>query len=73
MGGRNKLTRLGQNFESLQPVRSLKAACLQIHVDFRKILKMCLKVKYCEMNKETNLHIASSTCNPRKLPKRSKK
>jgi hypothetical protein len=37
-----------------------------------KILKMYLKVKvkYCEVNKESDLHIAISTNNPRKLPKR---
>jgi hypothetical protein len=33
---------------------------------------MCLKVKYCEMNKENNFPIANSTSNPRKLPKGSK-
>jgi hypothetical protein len=35
-----------------------------------KILKMYLKVKYCEVNKESNLHIANGTYNPRKQPKR---
>jgi hypothetical protein len=34
------------------------------------ILEMYLKVKYCEMNKLSNLHIAISIYNPRKLPKR---
>jgi hypothetical protein len=28
-----------------------------------------LKVKYCEVNKNSNLHIAISTYNPRKLEK----
>jgi hypothetical protein len=35
-----------------------------------KILKMFLKVKYCEVNKESDLNIANGTYNPRKLPKR---
>jgi hypothetical protein len=30
---------------------------------------MYLKVKYCKVNKESNLHIANGTYNPRKLPK----
>jgi hypothetical protein len=30
---------------------------------------MYLKVKYCEVNKESNLHTAIATYNPRKLPK----
>jgi hypothetical protein len=34
-----------------------------------KILKIYLKVRYCEVNKENNLHIANSNCNPCKLPK----
>jgi hypothetical protein len=34
-----------------------------------KILERYLKVKYQEVNKETNLHIAIGTYNPRKLPK----
>jgi hypothetical protein len=34
---------------------------------------MYLKVKYCEVNKENNLHIANGTCNPRKLPKMGEK
>jgi hypothetical protein len=34
-----------------------------------KILKMYLKVKYCEVNKESNLHIKNGTSNPCKLPK----
>jgi hypothetical protein len=33
-------------------------------------LKMFLKVKYCEVNKKSNLHIANSTHNPHKLPTR---
>jgi hypothetical protein len=37
-----------------------------------KVLKMNLKIKYCEVNKESNLHIAIGNYNPRKLPKRSK-
>jgi hypothetical protein len=44
----------------------LKWACPQIHANFHEILKMYLKVKYCEMNKERNLHIANGTYNPRK-------
>jgi hypothetical protein len=35
-----------------------------------KILKMYLNVKYCEVNKENNFHIANSTYNPCKLPNR---
>jgi hypothetical protein len=35
-----------------------------------KIFKMYLKVKYSEVNKENNLHMANSTCNKHKLPKR---
>jgi hypothetical protein len=35
-----------------------------------KILKMNLKVKYCEVI-GSNLHIANSTYNPHKLPKGS--
>jgi hypothetical protein len=31
---------------------------------------MYLKVKYCEVDKENNLHIANSPCNPHKLPNR---
>jgi hypothetical protein len=38
-----------------------------------KIMKMYLNVKYCEVNKESNFHIANSTYNSLKLPKRSKK
>jgi hypothetical protein len=34
-----------------------------------KILKMYLKIKYCEVNKESNLLTANGTYNPRKLPK----
>jgi hypothetical protein len=38
-----------------------------------KILKINLKVNYLEVNKESDLHIAHGTYNPRKLPiKRSK-
>jgi hypothetical protein len=33
------------------------------------VFKNVFKVKYCKVNKENNLHIASSTCNPRTLPK----
>jgi hypothetical protein len=29
-----------------------------------------LSVKYCEVNKENNLHIANNTSNPHKLPKK---
>jgi hypothetical protein len=38
-----------------------------------KSLEMYLKVKYCEVNKNSNLHniIAVGTYNPRKLPKSS--
>jgi hypothetical protein len=35
-----------------------------------KILKTFIKVKYCEMNKESNLLVVSDTFNPSKLPKR---
>jgi hypothetical protein len=35
-----------------------------------KISKMYLKVKYCEVNKENNLHISNSSYNPYKLTKR---
>jgi hypothetical protein len=35
-----------------------------------KTLKMYLNVKYGEVNKESNLHIAKGTYNPRKFPKR---
>jgi hypothetical protein len=31
---------------------------------------MYLKVKYYELNKDINLHIANSAYNPHKLPKR---
>jgi hypothetical protein len=34
-----------------------------------KILKLYFKVKDCEVNKENNLHIANSSCNPNKLLK----
>jgi hypothetical protein len=34
-----------------------------------KVLEMYLKVKYCEVNKLSYLHIAISTYNPRKLRK----
>jgi hypothetical protein len=34
-----------------------------------KILEMYLKVKYCEVNKNSNLHLAIGTYNPIKLPK----
>jgi hypothetical protein len=37
---------------------------------FHESLNMYLKVKYCEVNKESNLHIANGMYNPRKLPKR---
>jgi hypothetical protein len=39
-----------------------------------KILKMYmyLKVKYCESNKEGNLHIENVTYNPHILPKKGK-
>jgi hypothetical protein len=30
---------------------------------------MYFKVKNCEVNKDSNLNIANSTCNPRKQPK----
>jgi hypothetical protein len=33
---------------------------------------MYLKDKYCELNKGSNLHIANSTYNPLKLPKKFK-
>jgi hypothetical protein len=48
----------------------LKAACLQIHANFHENFENYLKVKYCEVNKESNLHIANSTYNPSKLSKR---
>jgi hypothetical protein len=34
-----------------------------------KILEMYFKVKYCEVNKLSNLHIAIGTYNPRKIAK----
>jgi hypothetical protein len=37
-----------------------------------KILKMYLKEINCDMNKESNQHIASGTYNPCKLPTRGK-
>jgi hypothetical protein len=37
-----------------------------------KVLKMYLKVKYYEVSKESNLHIANTTYNPCKLQKESK-
>jgi hypothetical protein len=39
----------------------LKQQCLQIIANFMKILKMYLKVKYCEVIKESNLHVANGT------------
>jgi hypothetical protein len=33
-----------------------------------EILKIDLKVKYCEVNKESNSHVANGTYNPGKLP-----
>jgi hypothetical protein len=49
---------------------NLRAAFLQIHAHFHENFEICLKVKYCEVNKERNLHIANGTYNPCKLPKR---
>jgi hypothetical protein len=37
-----------------------------------KSLKMYVKLEYCEVNKESNLHIANGTCNLGKLPKGDK-
>jgi hypothetical protein len=34
-----------------------------------KILKLYFKVKYCEVNNESNLHIANGTNSQRKLQK----
>jgi hypothetical protein len=34
-----------------------------------KNLNMYQKVKYCEVNKENNFHIANSTYSPFKIPK----
>jgi hypothetical protein len=36
----------------------VKAACLQMHGNFH------IKVKYFEVNKESNLHIVNGTCSP---------
>jgi hypothetical protein len=36
---------------------------------FMEILTIYLKVTYCEVNKESNLHIANGTYNSRKLQK----
>jgi hypothetical protein len=33
-----------------------------------KILEMYFKVKYCKVNRNSNLHIAIGTYNSRKLP-----
>jgi hypothetical protein len=44
-----------------------KATCLQIYAHF---MKMFLIVKYCEVNKESNLHIVIGTYNQHKLPRR---
>jgi hypothetical protein len=35
-----------------------------------KILKMYLKINYCEVNKERNIHIAKGTYNTCKSPNR---
>jgi hypothetical protein len=35
-----------------------------------EILKMYLNIKYCEVNRENNLHIANSSCNPHQSTKR---
>jgi hypothetical protein len=44
---------------------------LKLHASrVMKILKMYLKVNYCEVNKECNLHIAYCTYNPHKLTKK---
>jgi hypothetical protein len=48
----------------------LKQHASRFMLIFMKILKMYLKVNYCELNKENRLHIANSSCNPHKLPKR---
>jgi hypothetical protein len=37
------------------------AARLQIHAYFNEILKMYLTVKFCEVNKESNLHTTKGT------------
>jgi uncharacterized protein YktA (UPF0223 family) len=37
-----------------------------------KIEKMHIKVKYCEVNKDNNFHIANSTYNPYKSTKRAR-
>jgi hypothetical protein len=36
---------------------------------FMKVFEMYSKVKYCEMNKRSNLHPAMRTYNPRQIPK----
>jgi hypothetical protein len=46
-------------------VVSIKAACLQIHVNFH----MQLKVQYCDVNQLSNLDIEIGAYNPRKLTK----
>jgi hypothetical protein len=48
---------------------TLKQHASRFMLIFMKILKMYLKIKYCEVNKERNKHIANGTYNPRKLPK----
>jgi hypothetical protein len=48
----------------------LKQHASKFMLIFMKILKMYLKVKYCELNKEINLHISNGTCNPHKTPKK---
>jgi hypothetical protein len=50
-----------------------KAARLQIHTNFHEHFENTyLKVKYCEVNKDSNLHIANGTYTPRLLPKKVK-
>jgi hypothetical protein len=46
------------------PVFYLKQHSYRFMLVFMKILKMYLKEKYCEVNKESNLHIANGTYNP---------
>jgi hypothetical protein len=40
---------------------SLKQHASRFMIIFMKILKMYLKIKYCEVNKESKLHIANGT------------
>jgi hypothetical protein len=51
--------------------QNLKQHASRFMLILMKILKMYFKVKYCEVNKSSNLHIANGTYNPCLLLKRS--